>query len=120
MLKDPIMQTEPRWRMACWHQPCSTCRLLSANIRATGDVETYVLPSNGMVRSFRRNRHSVRQRRQTVPRSYQLLVGIGHFPALAIAQGIGVDRPARAGRRFFKDSGARTPALKTALNSLCL
>src|SRR5215211_4727446 len=53
MVNDPIMQTAPRRRVACWHQPCSTCRLLSINIRVTGVAETDLLPSNGMVRSFR-------------------------------------------------------------------
>src|SRR4029450_10350111 len=46
------MQTEPRRRMVCWHQPCSICSLLSINMRLTGDAETYVLPSNGMFVPF--------------------------------------------------------------------
>src|SRR4029450_10763709 len=46
------MQTEPRRRMVCWHQPCSICCLLSINMRLTGDAETYVLPSNGMFVPF--------------------------------------------------------------------
>src|SRR5215470_10588653 len=48
MSRAPIMQTEPRWRIECWHQPCSTCCLASINIWVTGEAVTYLLPSNGI------------------------------------------------------------------------
>src|SRR5262245_45129377 len=48
MSRAPIMQTEPRWRIECWHQPCSTCCLASINIWVTGEAVMYLLPSNGI------------------------------------------------------------------------